>query len=176
MRERQTLKAAEAKLITRSARDEQTGCLRWQGAHAPKGYGQICVDGRRMAVHRAAYQLWVGPIPDGYEIDHVAERGCAHRDCIEPTHLEAVTHAENVRRQLARVTHCPKGHEYSDKNTLWHTNAKGYRLRKCRECKRRWSSRPVECECGRTYTRQHRAEHVASAAHREGVAGQVPRG
>lgn len=51
-----------------------------------------------IAVHRLAYEVAVGAIPDGYVIDHVRERGCRFRDCIEPRHLEAVTQAENVAR------------------------------------------------------------------------------
>lgn len=44
--------------------------------------------------HRVAYELWVGPIPEGMELDH----RCKVRACINPAHLEPVTHAENMRR------------------------------------------------------------------------------
>lgn len=123
-------------LDSRSVRDEATGCLRWVGAHTPKGYGQIVLDGKNVAVHRAAYERAFGPIPDGLDIDHVHELGCRYRDCVEPSHLEAVTHGENVRRQLARVTHCPSGHEYSPENTYIYTCPRGYGKRHCRVCRR----------------------------------------
>lgn len=83
-------------LATRSVRDGD--CLRWTGAHTQQGYGQIRIDTKVIAVHRLAYEVAVGAIPDGYVIDHVRERGCRFRDCIEPRHLEAVTQAENVAR------------------------------------------------------------------------------
>lgn len=86
----------EDRLRGRSVRVD--GCLRWTGAHTKTGYGQITINDKRVSVHRAAYTVWVGAIPDGLDIDHVASRGCNHRDCIEPNHLEAVTHAENLRR------------------------------------------------------------------------------
>lgn len=118
-------------LMSRSVRDDETGCLRWTGAHQPKGYGQLCVDGRARSVHRMSYELFVGSIPDGHEIDHVYERGCRYRDCIEPGHLEAVTHRENLRRVMAARTMCPNGHEYTPENTRWQRNH-----RVCRTCKR----------------------------------------
>lgn len=123
------------RLIERAYRaTDGTGCLRWTGAHTPKGYGQIVVDGDVVAVHRAAHEAWIGPIPDGHEVDHVHERGCRHRDCIEPTHLEAVTHAENVRRQLAARTHCVRGHELTPGNVKLYRTSKGYVGRRCRRC------------------------------------------
>jgi len=122
-------------LIRRSARDPETGCLRWTGAHTPKGYGQIVYAGKARAVHRVAYEAFVGPIPRGHDIDHVHFRGCRHRDCIEPSHLEAVTHAENVRRTVARQTRCRSGHEFTPDNT-WVRRRDGYMCRVCKTCHR----------------------------------------
>jgi len=110
-----------------------TGCRRWTGAHTPKGYGQITVSGKIRPVHVLAHEVWIGSVPDGYEVDHVHARGCRYRDCIEPSHLEAVTHAENVRRATELKTHCPKDHEYTPDNTKWKTK-QGYRYRVCRRC------------------------------------------
>ena len=39
--------------------------------------------------------LAVGPIPDGREIDHL----CRNHRCVNPDHLEPVTHLENMRRR-----------------------------------------------------------------------------
>ena len=74
--------------------DEETGCHRWTGAHNSTGYGYVKVDGRQVSVHSVAYELFVGPIPEGLELDHL----CRVRDCANPEHLEAVTRAENLRR------------------------------------------------------------------------------
>lgn len=115
-------------------RDERTGCLLWQGPVSSEGYGKI---GRKYA-HRVAYEREVGPIPEGHQVDHVRARGCEHRHCVEPTHLEAVTQAENIRRQpnvIAQVeaTHCPKGHEYTQKNTRIRKRGDGFK-RECWTC------------------------------------------
>lgn len=126
----------DEKLARRSARDPETGCLRWTGSHNPKGYGQVVYLGAQRIVHRLAYERAYGPIPDGLDVDHVRDRGCAYRDCIEPTHLEAVTHAENVARST--ITHCKQGHEFTPENTYRRVNAKGYTVRSCRTCRRAW--------------------------------------
>lgn len=88
--------------------------------------------------HRFAYELWVAEIPEGYTIDHVRSRGCQNIDCVRPEHLEAVPHAENLRRGRgwgglnAQKTHCPRNHPYSPENT--YTPPTGGRL--CRTCHR----------------------------------------
>lgn len=86
-------------------------------------YGYICAEGRRWLSHRVVYEALVGPIPEGNELDH----RCRNRACVRPSHLEPVTHQENMRRaphiaaQLAR-THCPNGHPYDAANTRRHGN------------------------------------------------------
>lgn len=134
------------RLLARSAVDPDTGCRRWTGGHDGHGYGQIAIKRRPVRVHVLAYKLWVGPIPDGYEIDHVHARGCRFFDCFEPSHLEAVTHAENGRRWKALITHCPQGHEYSPENTWHRPLPSGGTSRQCRTCHRererqRWRKR-----------------------------------
>jgi hypothetical protein len=119
------------KLIARSVVDGS--CRRWTGAHNSRGYGLVCFDGGSHLVHRVAYELWVGPIPDGLTIDHVRERGCVHKDCFEPAHLEAVTNAQNTRRSRERITHCPQGHQYTPENTITKRVGDGQR-RSCRVC------------------------------------------
>lgn len=64
------------------------------------GYRQISVAGKQERIHRLAYQQHIGPIPSRHVVDHVRERGCQFRSCINPEHLEAVTNAENIRRGL----------------------------------------------------------------------------
>ena len=141
------------RIMKRSVRDDATGCLRWTGSHNHKGYGYIRIDGRLVSVHRAVYEQTHGPIPVGYEIDHVHARGCRYRDCVNPAHLEAVTHAENHRRRVIEpVTHCVWGHEYSEENTHIETNG----TRKCKACHKS----PTDCEvCGATITFRHLARH-----------------
>jgi hypothetical protein len=79
--------------------------------------------------HRLAYQLLVGPIPEGLVIDHL----CRNPPCQNPAHMECVTHRENTLRGAsphamnARKTHCKRGHEFTFQNT--YVDAKG-----CRSC------------------------------------------
>lgn len=61
-----------------------------------KGYRQLNVGGgKRKYAHVVAYQLFVGEVPDGYDVDHT----CRLKWCCNPAHLEAVTHRENIRRR-----------------------------------------------------------------------------
>lgn len=101
-------------------------CWAWKGAQNNKGYGRVRFNSVAVYAHRLAYELLIGPIPDGLELDHL----CRNRACVNPAHLEPVTHQENVARALFK-THCPKGHEYTDTNTI-----RDGRSRKCRICKR----------------------------------------
>jgi hypothetical protein len=83
------------------------GCWEWQGAHDPTGYGITygdLADGRgyrKLYAHRAAYELYVGPVPKGYDIDHL----CHVRGCCNPDHLEPVTRKENLRRGRVMKAH-----------------------------------------------------------------------
>lgn len=116
----------EPRLIAGSVRDEDTGCLIWMRSANSRGYGLIGVDGHVELAHRAAYTVWVGPIPDGLQIDHVYDNGCRSKLCIEPSHLEAVTNLENQRRSLrARKTHCLRNHPLSGDNVR--VNGNGHR-------------------------------------------------
>jgi hypothetical protein len=112
-----------------------TGCWRWMGYTQPDGYGRFrSAAGRTVSAHRFAYEMLVGPIPEGLTIDHL----CRIRPCVNPAHLEPVTHRENVLRgetvtaANAAKTHCAQGHAYDEANT--YTDAKG--SRHCRSCNR----------------------------------------
>lgn len=70
------------------------GCWVWTAKGTPAGYGQFRVDGVDVYAHRFSYELHVGPIPDGLQIDHL----CRVTSCVNPAHLEPVTGAENLRR------------------------------------------------------------------------------
>jgi hypothetical protein len=118
----------------------ETGCLLWDGQVNRKGYGRITVGSRSRGtkrtyrVHRLAWELENGPIPDGLEVDHVKERGCRYRHCANVAHLELVTHRENVMRGAnAGKTHCDRGHEFTEANTYTYPLTG---RRRCRACRR----------------------------------------
>lgn len=110
-------------------------CLVWQRNTVLGGYGRIVIDRRKVLVHRAVYEYFNGPIPEGLTIDHVRARGCHSRACCNPSHLEVVTFRDNVLRgssfaaKNARATHCPSGHPYDEANTRWYEGR-----RYCRQC------------------------------------------
>ena len=74
---------------------DRTGeCWLWTAATNRAGYGLLGIPGRSTLAHRIAYEEYVGPVPDGLELDHL----CRVRRCVKPAHLEPVTRSENVRR------------------------------------------------------------------------------
>ena len=82
-------------------------CWIWSGSRTREGYGHVNVGGTTTTAHRAVYERLVGPVPAGLELDHL----CRVRACVNPDHVEPVTHLENVRRR--RITYaatCVHGH------------------------------------------------------------------
>lgn len=117
----------------------ESGCIEWTGRIDRYGYGQFLPEGGRkannMGAHRWAYQHFVGPIPEGFQVDHL----CRNRKCVNPEHLEAVTPRENVMRSPlapaslnAQKTHCLRGHEFTPDNTQVASNGG----RRCVTCRR----------------------------------------
>lgn len=76
-------------------------CWTWTGSVLPSGYGKISTGPLAAqsgtTAHRAVYEAFVGPIPEGLHLDHL----CRNRLCVRPDHLEPVTQAENNRRARA---------------------------------------------------------------------------
>jgi hypothetical protein len=118
-------------------------CWTWTAGKTGHGYGTFKESGSSRNAHSVAYESMVGPVPPGMQLDHTCHtkavaRGectggadCPHRACVNPGHLEPVTHAENARRGLhhnTRKTRCPRGHAYDA------VNIRGERF--CRQCAR----------------------------------------
>lgn len=109
-------------------------CWSWMDVLSEDGYAYLGIGGRKgrkFLVHRVLYELVIGAIPDGKELDHL----CRNRWCVRPDHQEPVTRRINLLRgqtitaREAAATHCPQGHPYDLFNTHFY---KGNRL--CRKC------------------------------------------
>ncbi len=115
----------------------ENDCWLWLGASDDRGYGRW----NHRYAHRLSYELYVGPIPHGLEVDHL----CRVKGCFNPAHLEAVSAQENVLRSF-RATHrafiencCPRGHEYTPENTYRKPSRPN--KRECRACNNERSRR-----------------------------------
>jgi hypothetical protein len=102
-------------------------CWAWSAQISANGYGAFSYKGRGNYAHRVAYELMIAEIPEGLHIDHL----CRNRWCVNPYHLEPVTKRENDRRKPPK-THCPKMHEYDEKNTYYDRVG----CKRCRTCGR----------------------------------------
>ena len=116
--------------------DASGDCWEWTASRTRDGYGQFKIDQVWNLAHRYVWELLVGGIPKGFQIDHL----CRNTGCVNPDHLEPVTPRENTMRGSgfsalnARKTHCIHGHPFDEANTYIAPGSPG---RICRECGRR---------------------------------------
>lgn len=130
-------------------------CVIWTAAEKDKGYGAFWDGTRTRRAHQVSYELVIGPVPAGLQLDHL----CRVRNCVAPAHLEAVTGEENRRRGLLGVLagleerpaartrqrsrvrpqpRCHRGHELSPENTYREPPSASHPQgrRRCRICRR----------------------------------------
>ncbi len=108
--------------------EPMSGCWLWLGALKENGYGAFGMKrGANGYAHRFSYLVHKGDIPDGLEIDHL----CRVRCCVNPDHLEAVTHQVNKIRGIK--THCKYGHALTEDNLYYDPIGRRY----CVICQKR---------------------------------------
>lgn len=116
-----------------------TGCWEWTAHINNRGYGTIghtIETGRTVSMyaHRLSYEMHIGPIPVGLVIDHL----CSNRRCVNPEHLQAVTHRVNILRGAAPTIatfwsgRCKRGHDLTDPASVYTRPDNGRKM--CREC------------------------------------------
>jgi hypothetical protein len=124
------------KILLSKIKIADSGCWEWIGSSLKKvtgNYGQIRVgkrgESKLVRAHRYSYEIFVGKIPEGLSLDHL----CKNTLCVNPSHLEPVTHAENMRRgRNATKTHCKNGHERVSANL--YINPRG--AKECAICRK----------------------------------------
>ncbi len=128
---------------------QPSGCWRWAGKPGRGGYGRFWLDGKSRSAHRIAYEHFIGPIPEDFDVDHACHTRdlscpggiCDHRLCVRWTdnHLEAVPQIENIMRSRglapanAAKTVCDQGHLFDEANTFFDSRGD----RGCRTCQKR---------------------------------------
>lgn len=115
--------------------DGDGGCWNWTGCTSKDGYGILVIRRKTFYMPRYSWEIKHGPMPDGLEPDHL----CRNRACVNPDHLEPVTHRVNVLRgesptaKNARKTSCVNGHPFTAENTYITPSTGG---RSCLTCTR----------------------------------------
>lgn len=108
MTRRSPYKSLLERLAANSVTDPDTGCRLWTGSVSRDGYGRLCIHEagmekrRTVWAHRLSYELVVGEIPAGHDLDHRLEL-CPHRSCIEPAHLVPTDYYQHRARTHFRA-------------------------------------------------------------------------
>lgn len=135
-----TFTSVSERFHERVSPEPNSGCWLWLGYTDSDGYGRLSVSRpirTQRGAHQISFELFVGPIPPGFELDHL----CRVRCCVNPAHLRLLTHVDNAARTTVgrranrprnTGTHCRNGHEFTAANTYISPGGCRY----CRTCNR----------------------------------------
>ena len=111
-------------------------CWLWPGKINNWGYGAVKVEGKERPAHRVFYEIFHGDLPPSEPVAHAnrneVDHTCCVRSCVNPSHLQMVTHSRNSALVHLRKTQCPSGHAFTKETTQ--INRAGARV--CRTCNR----------------------------------------
>lgn len=131
-------------------------CWLWDSSRS-HGYGSFNLRWKRVRAHRYAYEILVGPIPEGLVLDHL----CRNTLCVNPDHLEPVTQGENARRGHQKIGPrevCAEGHPLTADNI--YSQPSKPNARSCRICRRNRKHDRVTCgTCGKAMNRGSAYNH-----------------
>jgi len=140
--------------------EPNSGCWLWFGACNENGYGIITRDKENIKAHRFSYERSKGAIPEKWEIDHL----CRNKSCVNPDHLEVVTHGENRRRVprnlVYQCTECGKDLLRKHKSSI------AVRCMKCshRDAQLKWQNNNPDRN--KEFYEKHRVEILHKAKER----------
>ncbi|MHB8430205.1 MAG: HNH endonuclease [Acidimicrobiales bacterium] len=134
-----TISAVDASMLPPAIRNRvvvKEGCWSWMGWHNDRGYGYVHWNGRDRPVHRVVVELLAGSVlPRGVDVDHL----CRNAGCVNPAHLEPVTHHENMLRgSWGSRKACKYGHDWNVPGSVY---LRKNGNRSCAVCRRQnWKS------------------------------------
>ena len=112
-------------------------CWQWTAAKC-LGYGRFGFNKKTLLAHRISYTLIKGEIPRGLVLDHI----CRNTSCVNPEHLDIVTHKENIQRvPVERREKCNKGHDLVESSSY---RVDRFFFKHCKKCTREYNNTQIQ--------------------------------